>query len=77
MSTTEIHGARRRVNDVIWQSFDDADDPVAFFCECGRRECYRAVWLKPTEYERRRVEASWLALAQGHHRPAPTLTPDG
>lgn len=55
----------RRVNDLIWESLDHGGraDPVAFFCECPQEGCYRPVWLTPVEYEQRRHQPDWLAVA--------------
>lgn len=60
----------RRINDLIWKSLGDdgAGRPLAFFCECGREECYLPVWLTPIGYERRRRLPDWVALAPAHRR---------
>ena len=62
----------RRVNDLIWESLAHGghDDPVAFFCECGRDGCYRPVWLTPEEYDARRRRSDWLAVSAAHAEAA-------
>jgi hypothetical protein len=50
---------KRRVNDLIWESLQDArTQPVAFFCECASAQCFQPVWLTPDEYERVRETRS-------------------
>jgi hypothetical protein len=50
---------KRRVNNLIWESLQDAPtNPVAFFCECASAQCFQPVWLTPDEYERVRDSSS-------------------
>ncbi len=56
---------KRRVNDLIWESLQDArTQPVAFFCECASPQCFQPVWLTPDEYERVRETRS--VRSEGH-----------
>lgn len=60
----------RRINDLVWESLDNGGrpEPIAFFCECGDDGCYRSVWLTAAEYEARRADPRWNALAPQHPR---------
>jgi len=60
--------ATRRINESLWRTFarENSSDPVAFFCECGKAHCYQPVWLTLEAYEGARLDASWVALADGH-----------
>lgn len=56
---------RWRDNEGRLRSFRNEAHPVAFICECGRRDCKRAVLLTPEEYEARRPG---LILHDSHDR---------
>lgn len=58
----------QRVNDLIWESLDHGHrtEPVAFFCECERDDCYLPVWLTLDEYREGRSRPGWLAIASSH-----------
>ena len=59
---------KRRINDLIRDGLrhQDADEPIAFFCECSEEHCHQIVWLTGPEYDRARENASWVALIPGH-----------
>jgi hypothetical protein len=43
---------KRRVNNLIWESLQDArTQPVAFFCECESAQCFQPVWMTPDEFD--------------------------
>jgi len=60
---------RRRMNELMRGDGlrrRDEVEAIAFFCECGRADCYRAVWLSGREYDRARTSPEWVALVDGH-----------
>jgi hypothetical protein len=43
----------RGANEFLHRTIDrDADDLIAFFCECGDSDCYAPVWLTTVQYRR-------------------------
>jgi hypothetical protein len=47
---------------------DSSDHEIAFFCECGRPDCYAPVWLTAAAYEAR-LAASEPIVLSGHLLP--------
>jgi hypothetical protein len=43
------------------------DEPIAFFCECDREQCYAPVWLTGAEYDRMRARPGWQPVAEHEH----------
>jgi hypothetical protein len=60
----------RQVNRFMRDSLvaDALDSVVPFFCECGRDACFRPVWLTAREYDVRRADEAWAAIAAAHGR---------
>lgn len=58
----------RRVNAFISESLvvGGREEPVAFFCECGDPDCYRAVWLSPARYAEEARDPRWSVAAPEH-----------
>lgn len=61
-------GVMRGVNDLIRESLENGGHttPVAFFCECDDQDCYRSVWLTPTDYADACTDPRWRALSDEH-----------
>ena len=38
-------------DDMRARSTAPADEPLPFFCECNRDDCFLPVWLTPAEYD--------------------------
>jgi len=68
--TLEIVTHKRGLNSAIRDCFADATHPIAFVCECGAAGCFCVVWLPTSEYDSRREQTGWAALARGHSRVA-------
>jgi hypothetical protein len=58
----------RQVNDLMREGrLGYAEpDPVPFFCECRRAECYEPVWLTGDMYDERRADARQPLILPGH-----------
>jgi hypothetical protein len=59
---------RRHANELMRDGlpFDDPDEPIPFFCECGDSHCLQVVWLTASEYRERRAEATGFLVADSH-----------
>jgi hypothetical protein len=44
---------------------ENSEHEIAFFCECGRSDCYAPVWLTGATYEAR-LAASQPIVVSGH-----------
>jgi hypothetical protein len=74
----------RSVNNNLRQRSETlpADEPIAFFCECGSHICYSPIWMSPAAFDARMVERPGWLVHDGHepsalwHRrePLPTRT---
>jgi hypothetical protein len=44
---------KRRANEFMRDGLTqlDPEQPIPFFCECGRLRCYQAVWLSGDEFD--------------------------
>jgi hypothetical protein len=59
-----------------------ADEPIAFFCECGSLTCYSPIWKSAAAFDTTTIEQPGWLLYEGHepsalwHRrePLPTRT---
>ena len=47
----------------------DADDPIAFLCECSRLDCRERVHLKPSLFDRIHKDPEQFVLVPGHEMP--------
>jgi hypothetical protein len=65
--------AFRAVNERIseWPEHQQTgpDEPLAFVCECGRRDCFERVYLTRAQYEAVRRDAALFAVTPGHEIP--------
>jgi hypothetical protein len=61
-------GIKRQVNELMRNGLRIGSDgePIAFFCECGDEQCYKAVWLSGPGYDQAREDPSWVALVPDH-----------
>lgn len=65
---SDVSDRKRRANELMRSGlghFDPAE-PVPYFCECGWERCYKPVWLTHEEYDARRPNPHWLAIAPDH-----------
>jgi hypothetical protein len=46
------------------------NDPVAFFCECGRPACKTVLWLTVDEFDAARREPETWVVLPGHELPS-------
>jgi hypothetical protein len=57
---------KRRANRVVLDGLRRSGNPIAFFCECDRDDCYQAAWLTCADYERSMRRPRWRALSDAH-----------
>lgn len=63
---------KRQVNRIMLEGLRLYGNPVAFFCECDRDDCYQAAWLTCDDYERYLAVDGWRALSDLHwEKPVP------
>ena len=60
-----VREVNERVGDVA-ASWYDADEKVAFVCECSLEDCTERVRLTMREYERVRSSPAWFAILPEH-----------
>jgi hypothetical protein len=54
---------KRRANDYMRDGLAHYDEPIAFFCECDREQCFAPVWLTGSEYDGLRPRPGWQPIA--------------
>jgi len=60
-----VREVNERVGDVA-ASWYDADEKVAFVCECSLEDCTERIQLTMREYERVRSSPAWFAILPEH-----------
>jgi hypothetical protein len=60
-----VREVNERVGDVA-ASWYDADEKVAFVCECSLEDCSERIQLTMREYERVRSSPAWFAIRPDH-----------
>ena len=64
---TQNEAMSRVANEAIEEAEAGGDgSPIAFLCECTRRDCYRTIELTPGEYERVRANPRRFVVVPGH-----------
>lgn len=65
------YARKREANDYMRQGLQrlDPDERIPFFCECGRPDCYAAVWLTSDAFDQARAGSSPV-FARRHDRGA-------
>ncbi len=61
---------KRVINDTMRDGLraQSPREPIPFFCECDKRDCFEAVWRTGPQYDDARRDASWRALPE--HAPS-------
>ncbi|HUZ81883.1 MAG TPA: LuxR C-terminal-related transcriptional regulator [Gaiellaceae bacterium] len=74
---TDRGSAKRLVNELMRDGLRIGVDtePIAFFCECANEDCYQAIWLSASEYDRARADPRWEALIGDHRANAARAQP--
>jgi hypothetical protein len=72
-----VREVNERVGDVA-ASWYEADEKVAFVCECSLDDCAERIQLTMREYERVRSSPTWFAVLPSHlvaeiERPVETI----
>jgi len=63
----ELRQVAEEENSAQWAK--EADEPIAFFCECSDEICQKRVWLKPSEYLGLRKNKKQFIIFPGHDIP--------
>ena len=61
--------ANERIEQLAQELGEDEGEPIAFFCECGDRDCTERIEVTTTRYEAVRGVAERFFVMPGHNDP--------
>ncbi len=70
LSRDSTHERKRRANHYMRHGLRrlDPNEAIPFFCECGRPECFAAVWLTGLAYDQLRGTSAARILSPAHRK---------